>query len=137
MAFNEVIKKKFGGAHAASNRVIISGTPEALRVTFSGDILEKLGNPLFVKVLVGSGADSGKMLVRGSAIKNTSAYKLTGAKNGKSKHFAISPNHLSPTLKKDVQRKAKAGTKKYMNAVAVPHTVSDAGLVIDFSPISS
>lgn len=120
MAFNDIIRKKLG-APAARGRVAVRVSKTTLILILSEDVSAELGNPLYVKVGVGSGSDSGKLLVRATPSKSDRSYTLSTPSASRSRYVTLSPRSVGKTV--------TTLTK------TVDHAFTKDGLVIDIRDV--
>ena len=118
MAFNEVIKGEFMGREAAYNSVRAYTRKGTVKFSISKDIMDRLGNPMFFRVAVGTGQHSGLVALIPTRAKSPNAYCIH-ATNGT----------VSVTA-------SKIGNLTAEKTIKIPHEITDDGLVVDVRPIT-
>lgn len=114
MAFTEVTKGVFASKPAAVNSVRVYGRPSCVKIVISSDILAKLGEPMFFRAAVGSGKHAGFIALIPARAKSGNTYKV----NPRMGCIGISP-------------KAIGIARSTFKTTAVPHEITDDGLVLD------
>lgn len=119
MAFQEIKRGAWANASALVNTVSFNQTKgsNSMLVTISQDIDKKLGSPMFISVLIGSGEHAGFVAFIPRNTQSSSAYKVSRA-TGKAVRFGISPKRLGVNLTPTGPR-------------SLPFEITSDGLIVD------
>lgn len=118
MAFEDITKGKWEKKGAVRDRVRLSGKRGMAIISISGDIVDRLGAPTFVRIGVGTGEHAGKILIREAGMKTQNTYRLSRPKKSSLGSVTLSTNKLR--------------LKKFVDPVTreLDHSSTDDGLVV-------
>lgn len=124
MAFTEVTKGVWGNRTSKVKSVSIAmPINSSAKIIMSSDLVSRLGDPKFIKIMVGSGDDAGKILIAPAGMKTRTTYTLSQPNGGKSKQsfVTISPKKIG------LDR-----TKLPRVTTGVEWTATEDGLMVEF-----
>lgn len=125
MAFHEIQRGVFAGKKALTNSVKVAVTSVktgAVHITVSRDVLAKIGDPMFLSVLIGEDEHAGRVALVPRNSRSASSYKISRPVSSCGK-ICLSANKL--------------GIGKVMiKTTPVNFDITPDGVVIDLRPIS-
>lgn len=121
MAFHEIERGVFGASRPAlSNAVKVHSSNRGQIFTFSiaRDIYRKLGAPMFLNVLIGSGEHSGFIAMIPRNTRGSASYKMTTGKGCVTPRFSIHPKKIGVV-------------PRMVEATKIPFEITEDGLIVD------
>lgn len=93
-------------------------------ITLSGDVVQRLGNPPYVKVMLGSGEHSGFIALIPRNMPGETSYKMlkNGGQSGHTKRLAIYAKKIGLVIEKTP-------------VTTVPFEITEDGLIVDLRPL--
>ena len=123
MSFHEIERGEFKGRAPLKNIVQVhtNGTA-ALSFAIAGDIAKKIGDPIFINILLGSGEHSGYVAFIPRNVRGPASYKVCRQASRPTARFSIHPKKLGVVARK-------------IAPTILPHEITEDGLIVDIRPL--
>lgn len=124
MAFHEIERGEFRGREALKNAVQahMSKSAGSITVAIAGEIDSKIGNPMFINCLIGSGEHSGFVALIPRNVRGAASYKLNRQASRTTARFSIHPKKIGVVARQIAPLK-------------LPFEITEDGLIVDIRPL--